>query len=381
DITVLLLGVLTDLERQPRPEALPMLRALSAVGPADVRSVAGTVADKTVAAGWPDVPWAAGLGTPSPGRCFGYDDTYNERRSLVITFSYGNSRHAVVTLVDDGLGGGIRDCQVCNYSERLRAEYRSLGQRPGLRYKDYDEAQARAILDDALAQPSCMPAHGRTGVGEDYLELLRARVALLPARPRPSRTRVTGAGNIHRLKVTLRGTKPPIWRRFEVPSDISLARLHTVIQIGFGWQNSHLHVFETPSGRYGTADPDLEIRGDKNKRLSAVADWPGDRIRYEYDFGDSWEHEIEVEAVQPAQPGVAYPRCTAGRQAGPPEDCGGVGGYYDLLDVLADPRHEQHEARLWWLGISSPSEFDAARFDRDAVNARLGRRATVLVRN
>jgi hypothetical protein len=107
-----------------------------------------------------------------------------------------------------------------------------------------------------------------------------------------------------------------------VPSDSSLARLHTVIQLGFGREDSHSYVFDTPAGRYGRrVDPELEIRNAASKKLSAVADWPGDKIRYEYDFGDSWEHDVVVEAVQPAQPGVAYPRCTAGKRAGTPEDC------------------------------------------------------------
>ncbi len=285
---------------------------------------------------------------------------------MVISFRYGRKAHAIVVLIDYLLGGGIKDCYVADYSDSLRNEYRKIGQDPEVIFTDLDPAEARAILTQALACPTCPAEPDQVEDVEDYISLLVARVAALPeagkspgaaagpATAPPARTKVSAAKrpappkNVHRLKVTLRGAKPPIWRRLEVPADITLHRLHTVIQRGFGWQDSHLYVFETPAGHYGIPDPDddLDIRSAASKKLSAVADWPGDRFRYEYDFGDSWEHDIVVEAVLPAEPGVAYPRCTGGRRAGPPEDSGGVWGYADLLNVLANPRHDDHAALL-----------------------------------
>ena len=192
--------------------------------------------------------------------------------------------------------------------------------------------------------------------------------------------KVAAPKNIHRIKVTLHGSKPPIWRRFEVPSSITLKRLHDVIQRGFGWQDYHLFVFDTPAGRYGVPDPDLDFRSAAYKKLSAVADWPGDRIRYEYDFGDRWEHDIVVEAVMPAEPGAEYPRCTAGRRACPPEDSGGLWGYYELLSTLANWRDPRHRTMLEWLGIESAAEFDPDHFNAAEVNAEFSHISKVLIK-
>ena len=343
-----------------------------------------------------------GSGLPRPGPCFGYADSYGDQRSIVVVFSYGRKKHAVVVLIDYLLGGGIKDCYLVDYTSKLRDEYRKAGADPDLRFTDLDTETAGEILGQALSSDPCPVEPDQIQDVENYIDLLRARVELLPRRSTPTGAAATGAAatgraatapspgargkrapaprNVHRLKVTLRGTKPPIWRRFEVPSDMTLARLHTVIQLGFGWQNSHLWVFETPAGRFGSYDPELEIRSAASKKLSAVADWPADKIRYEYDFGDSWEHDVMVEAVQPAEPGVAYPRCTAGKRAGPPEDCGGIWGYYDLLNSLANPRHENHAQVLWWLGIESAAEFDPDHFDLNAANNALASISKVLIK-
>jgi hypothetical protein len=100
-----------------------------------------------------------------------------------------------------------------------------------------------------------------------------------------------------------------------------------------------------------------------------------------YDFGDYWEHDVLVEAVQPAQPGIAYPLCTAGRRACPPEDSGGPWGYGEMLKTLANPRHENHAEMLQWLGISAPGEFDPEQFDVTPVSRLLARKAAVLIKS
>jgi hypothetical protein len=397
DVADVLRDVIERFATQRTPEALAMMSVLSAVAPARLRIMAADAAARMVHDGLADMPWAANIGIPLPGRCFGYTDIYGEQRSMVLTFHYGRKVHALVVLIDHVLGGGIKDCYVADYTESIREEYRKIGRDPDIIYSDLDPAEARAILIQAS---SCEPCPVEPDQIEDvgnYIDLLLARVAALPATTKatgqsskpmaasgatpkaPATKRASGAKNIHRVKVTLRGAKPPIWRRFEVPSDTTLQRLHRVIQAGFDWQDYHLHLFETAAGLYGMPDPDddLDIMNDAYKKLSAVADWPGDRLRYTYDFGDNWELDVVVEAVLPAEPGVAYPRCTGGRRAAPPEDSGGIWGYAELLNVLANPRHEEHKTRLSWLGIETAADYDPDAFDPDVVNNDLTRRVLI----
>lgn len=191
----------------------------------------------------------------------------------------------------------------------------------------------------------------------------------------------TSPGNtVHRIKITLRDSRPPIWRRLEVPSGITLRELHDVIQAAFGWEDYHMWAFEGGRDRYGVADRDLGIRSAASKRLSQVAFRTGGRLRYTYDFGDDWEHDILIEDVTEPEPDIAYPRCLTGRRACPPEDCGGIWGYDYLIEILADPGHEEHEDRLEWLGLDSANKFDPAAFDVDQVNSALSALATVLVK-
>jgi hypothetical protein len=407
DVADVLRDVIRQLPGHQGAEALAMARVLAAVGPAGIRQLAADTATQMAVAVQADMSWAAGLGRPKPGTCFGYADIYGEQRAIVIPYSYGRKKHAIAVLIDYVLGGGIKDCYPVDYTGSLRDDYRKIGEQPDLMFSDLDGAQARQILDAALSREPCPADPEQIEDVENYIDLLRARVELLPpptatrgtsqasasqskasqsktsqgkASQGPAARRPAAAKNVHRLKVTLRGSKPPIWRRFEVPSDATLARLHAVIQLGFGWEDCHLWVFETLSGRFGSSDPDLEIRSAESKKLSAVADWPGDKLRYEYDFGDGWDHDIVVEAVQPAEPGVVYPRCIAGRRACPPEDCGGIWGYYELLNTLANPGHENHAQMLRWLGISSPADFDPDRFDLEEANQYLAGISKVLIK-
>ncbi|GGV25215.1 hypothetical protein GCM10010277_06070 [Streptomyces longisporoflavus] len=138
------------------------------------------------------------------------------------------------------------------------------------------------------------------------------------------------ADSVLQIKVTLDGIRAPVWRRLQVPADFTLDRLHRVIQDAMGWENCHMHLFETPVGDYGRRDSGLGHRDERRVPLSAVAPSAGDRISYAYDFGDDWVHHIEVEKALPRDPGVTYPRCVTGRRACPPEDCGGPWGYSNL---------------------------------------------------
>jgi len=174
------------------------------------------------------------------------------------------------------------------------------------------------------------------------------------------------------VKISLLGvSKPPVWRRLLVPADIRLDRLHGVIQAAMGWEDYHMHTFSDGSREYGLADPELGRSDERRAILGRLLKREDERIRYTYDFGDDWEHEIVLERVLVAEPGVRYPLCLAGKGACPPEDCGGVWGYEELREALADPAHERHEEMLEWLGLQTAAEFDPARFDVEEVNGAL----------
>jgi hypothetical protein len=185
----------------------------------------------------------------------------------------------------------------------------------------------------------------------------------------PTSDRAPQPASIHQLKITLRGLKPPIWRRVAVPSDMTLGDLHHLIQIAMGWQDSHLHEFQIGKETYG--DPEmLEESGDRDEweaKLSLVALKARKTFRYLYDFGDHWEHEILVEAVGAPEPGIRYPTILAGEHACPPDDSGGVWGYADLLEILADPDNPNHEEMMMWAG----GPIDPEAFDLKKVNKLL----------
>jgi hypothetical protein len=148
---------------------------------------------------------------------------------------------------------------------------------------------------------------------------------------------------IYQLKISLDGVQPPVWRRVQVPGGYTLDRIHRVIQYAMGWQNFHLHSFDVGGAQYGEPDPDgdLELTDELDVRLDAVATM-GTRLRYTYDYGDWWEHTVEVEEVMGADPDERYPLCVSGSGACPPEDVGGAFGYAELLAVLGDPAHPEY---------------------------------------
>ncbi len=178
-------------------------------------------------------------------------------------------------------------------------------------------------------------------------------------------------GLTYQLKITLRDSRPPIWRRVLVPGDFSLHKLHRVAQIAMGWTDSHLHQFLVGEICYGEPHPDDEIEMNDERRftLNQIAPREKSKFVYEYDFGDSWEHEILVEKVLPPEPGVKYPLCVKGKRACPPEDVGGVWGYDTFLKAIRDPDHEEHDSYLEWIG----GEFDPEAFDLDEINQELRR--------
>ena len=172
------------------------------------------------------------------------------------------------------------------------------------------------------------------------------------------------------LKITLQGTKPPIWRRILVSGGIRLSKLHEILQATMGWTNSHLHCFSVADQRYGPEfddPPEDEINEEEVLVLEAVQGHKA--FVYEYDFGDGWDHRVDVEALSWPHHGLRSAVCLGGANACPPEDCGGTSGYEHLLQVLADPSHEEHRELIEWVG----GPFDAAAFDVAATNAALQR--------
>lgn len=176
------------------------------------------------------------------------------------------------------------------------------------------------------------------------------------------------------IKISLVGAKPAIWRRFCVPGEITLDRLHDVIQIVMGWHECHLHRFEIDGKRYSEAPEDAEVEGTEEGsfRLWDLVPRTKTKFLYEYDFGDGWTHELTVEQIDDVPKGHhACIGCMDGKRSCPPEDVGGVDGYAEFLAALKNPQHTEHEGYLEWCG----GEFDPNAFDLDAVNLELARYA------
>ncbi len=182
----------------------------------------------------------------------------------------------------------------------------------------------------------------------------------------PVRSLPPSPGDIFDLRVSLRYIKPTIWRGLSVPADVPLAALHEILQVAFGWQNCHLHDFHVGEIRFGMTGIEDEMFSvdERAAPLGAVAQ-KGSAFVYQYDFGDSWEHDIKVERVHRDRDETI--RCTAGARACPPEDCGGVPGYAHLLEVLANPKDEEYADLKRWVGRS----FDPEKFELVTVRKKL----------
>jgi hypothetical protein len=179
---------------------------------------------------------------------------------------------------------------------------------------------------------------------------------------------------ILQLKISLRGSKPPVWRRILVRDAISFHELHEIIQRVMGWSGHHLFEFDIGGLSIGIPHPDYnhEVTDARKVRMSRIFREKGQRLDYMYDFGDSWEHVILVEKVLKDDASQKLPVCVAGKMACPPEDCGGIWGYEELLEKLKDKSHPEHKETVEWLG----GDFDPEAFGMDEVNRVLQRRAS-----
>ncbi|MBA2116727.1 plasmid pRiA4b ORF-3 family protein [Bremerella alba] len=184
----------------------------------------------------------------------------------------------------------------------------------------------------------------------------------------PQRKTKVNPGILYQFKITLLGVKPLIWRRIQV-QDCTLDKLHEHIQTAMGWTNSHLHQFVIKEKRYG--DPglmdDLDCIDSTATMMSEILPKTGKpfRFKYDYDFGDGWEHEVLYEGSPLSEKGKKYPLCLEGERACPPEDIGGVWGYADYLEALADSQHELHEEYMEWNGPFDPDKFDSKKATKE----------------
>ena len=180
--------------------------------------------------------------------------------------------------------------------------------------------------------------------------------------------RNAGTTRVYRLTITLERIRPAIWRRFEVPGAITLAKLHRVLQRVMGWRERHLHQFFVDGRGVGVRDPESgdQVEDEKKLTLAEVAPAVGTKFVYLYDFSEYWQHELLVVAIDPSGE-TRDPICLAGERACPPEDCGGRNGYEAFLTAIQDPSHEEYEEMLAWAG----GPFDPEAFDAHAVNRSL----------
>lgn len=192
------------------------------------------------------------------------------------------------------------------------------------------------------------------------------------SRPESQSKQSAPPDTVHRLKVTLREVRPPVWRRIEVESSVTLADLAHLLTVAMGWEGYHLHQFEVAGTLYQRCDvfDDFPFGRrpleEAEHLLGNVLANVGDKARWDYDFGDGWEHDVVVEAIGDPESDAEYPRCVKGRRACPPEDCGGPWGYSNLLEAIADPSHDQHVELSEWL----PPNFEPEHFDtRDVTEA------------
>jgi hypothetical protein len=185
---------------------------------------------------------------------------------------------------------------------------------------------------------------------------------------------VAASQPVIQLRIQLDEVTPTVWRRLLVPGKARLSRLHDMIQAAMGWTNSHLHSFTIGDKRYGTQIDIFEVPDDgtldeREYTLFVTLGGGVRRFHYEYDFGDSWGHEIVVEEIDWVPLVLKHGVCVDGQNACPPEDVGGVPGYARFLEAIADPLDEEHDDYLVWVG----HKFDPAAFSLGVANAALQR--------
>jgi hypothetical protein len=189
----------------------------------------------------------------------------------------------------------------------------------------------------------------------------------------PAAQTAAGGQEIATLRIELCDTEPMIWREVTIPVSITLKTLHDIVQVAMGWMDSHLWTFTIGNVEYGLPSDDDDWRDSPliNARTTALPDILAPRktkIQYLYDFGDSWEHALTITGRRIGEPGQAYPCYAGGEQNAPIDDCGGVPGFYESLDILANPNHPEYEETKAWFG-----DYDPAIIDQRGIEAGLNK--------
>jgi len=239
------------------------------------------------------------------------------------------------------------------------------------RSADWKVGLARDLHDPAFAREFLH------AVSDEDVDLPSALAEVVRATddPRVS-TRTPRPKLLHQFLIVLSGTNPLVWRRIQVPWRYSFWDLHVAIQDAMGWLDYHLHEFRLLDAKEQNVvsigiptdddQPDRPVLAGWDVSVTKFFDrrgWHAPPVTYAYDFGDDWQHVLAYEGFEEAEAGRKYPRCVAGEGRCPPEDCGGVSGYSNLLEILVDPEHEEYESTLEWVG----GQFDPAEFDPAAV--------------
>ena len=251
-------------------------------------------------------------------------------------------------------------------SEFLR---KILSKNPNLDYQQVNRRWAKTDHPGEISNALYYQVRAKLGIKTEW-------VWVREPEPQSKAKRAETTGEVYQFKITLLETKPPVWRRIQV-GDCILDKFHEHIQTAMGWTNSHMYHFRINETLYG--DPmlleetfgELQYKDSTTTRLNDILPVSGEQFRfeYEYDFGDGWLHEVLCEARLRAEPGKRYPLCLEGARACPPEDCGGVWGYADFLEAIADPKHPEHREMKMWIG----GRFDPEKFSVDKVNRELRR--------
>ncbi|GAB3243281.1 plasmid pRiA4b ORF-3 family protein [Kineosporia babensis] len=361
---------------RPGPTELGLLRLIQDLGPEQARRTAAQAADELAAAQIIAPRWATEQAELVVERAWRWGAKSGELTAVGFQLEHGHRPQAFSVLIDHSQGGGISN--IVLVAGKRAADLReqqagSMRAEPDAFFEDADPAKALNELAEALTRKPC-PAtpddalsiyadlglvHLRArqlGAGDitlyadavlrDGPEELQEESEKLPDGPeQPSA--------ILKLKVTLTGSKPPIWRRLEVADQSTLSELHAAIQAAFGWTGSHSPAFEQ----------NKELVDDLLSPLVQLLSTKGDKLVYRY---DAWEHQVAVEEALTPSEDASYPRCTGGRRAAPPEDSGDIKGYANLLEILENPDHPEHAQRREHSG-----PIDAALLDTEAIDQRM----------
>jgi hypothetical protein len=236
---------------------------------------------------------------------------------------------------------------------------------PNQRIIDFTVAELKALK----AKTETAITRARTGYERRPLRLVLNATDRAIAQSQ----RLSATDTVYQFKITLIDSHPPIWRRIQV-QDCILDKLHEHIQTAMGWTNSHLHKFQIGEQEY--ADPmlmeeDFEEFGYQDSmttRISAILPKDGKRFsfQYEYDFGDSWQHEVLFAGIVLPDAKLKYPLCLEGARACPPEDCGGIWSYAEFIKAIQNPDNKWHKEMLRWIGGSfDPEHFDPAKATKE----------------